>query len=653
MTLPNLLERRRTRMFGVAGVVITAIVGVNSWLAVPMVNRLAHNHTVGSAQYKAQYGHWDTIDLPAKLRVNAIHATLLNTGKVLITAGSGNDLGQFKAGTFKTLIFDPVSGKSHLVYTPSDLFCGGQAYLSNGDVLIAGGTSQYEVLANKITHAGGVMTVKNESPDAGIRVIPIGTEFIGSNGQKYRTDADLIVQPAAKIETGHTVSVVASQTSVWVNAEAPGPVGNLNVTKATQFSITGLTGADARNIYGLATQMTMKQQDFHGASFSYVFDPRSEEYSRTADLTTKRWYPTLTPLSDGSVLAVSGLNGNGQIVNGTNETEQFDPATSTWVSRPDLTHYFPTYPALFQTAQKDELFYSSSNSGYGPGDQGRQPGFWNIVTNAFTPVPGLRDPQDNETSSSAWVGPIQNQTIAVVGGGGVGESSASTPRIDTIKLNAVEPSFTAGPSLPKGTRYPQLVTLPDDTTLITGGSQYYRGEHDSDNHVARIYHPESNTLTYAADPTVGRDYHSAALLLPDGRVITMGGNPLYADKQDTRAAAFEQRLSIFTPAYLYQVGPRPGITAAPSQAGLGTSMAVRATEPDSVATARLIRPGSTTHELNLEQRSVALAVTHEADGSLALQVPADPAIVAPGSYMLFLVNAAGVPSVATWVHITA
>src|SRR5258705_10866904 len=120
-------------------------------------------------------------------------------------------------------------------------------------------------------------------------------------------------------------------------------------------------------------------------------------------------------------------------------------------------------------------------------------------------------------ASHAAVDPSQDRSM----GGGVGESDRSTNRIDLIKLNGVKPRFQPGPDLPTGTRYPNLVQLPDDTVLITNGSEYYRGRGGTDNHTARIYNPETNALSVAADPHVGRNYHSAAVLLPDGRVLTV------------------------------------------------------------------------------------------------------------------------------------
>jgi hypothetical protein len=296
------------------------------------------------------------------------------------------------------------------------------------------------------------------------------------------------------------------------------------------------------------------------------------------------------------------------------------------------------------------LFFSGSNSGYGPATKGRTPGFWDLRDNSFRPVPGLRDPDETETSASAWVGSVQNQTVMVVGGGGNGESHRSTRRIDLVKLNAGLPHFVPGPDLPEGTRYPSLVQLPDDTTLITNGSRDYRGRGATDNHTARIYHPDTNTLSYAADPHVGRNYHSEALLLPDGRVITMGSDPLYGDKKNSVAGSFEQRLELYTPPYLFR-GKRPVLGVGPATVRAGDTARYQAPDPMDIANARLIRPSAVTHMTNVEQRSVALEVQRDAD-TVELSIPENPAILPPGYYMLFVTNWAGVPSFARWIQVT-
>lgn len=617
---------------------VALVLGSNSMMAAAII----HEIEINSNSYKAEKGHWDVIDLPADLRVNAIHAALLSSGKILIVAGSGNTTSMFDNGTFKSLLYDPAGGTSKLVDTPVDMFCGGQSMLPDGTMLIAGGTQRYEDLAP--THAGGVMVVKNENPDKPL-ALPKGTAFTAPNGQVYKSDADVNAAAASKTVLGTGVKVTPSATDVWVDAVAQGDAGV--TSKSELYRIAGLEGVDAENVYGMAQKMTLDKHDFEGTNKAYTFNPTTEKYEQAGDLNEKRWYPTLTGLPTGEVMATSGLDGEGQILQG--QTEVYDPATRKWTNREDLTQYFPTYPAIFQTETSGTLFYTGSNAGYGPADKGRTPGFWNLQNNTMQPVTGLRDPDLLETSSSSWAGPVQNQTLMVVGGGGVGESDRSTGRIDLIKLNSPSPTFVPGPSLPQGTRYPSVVTLPDDTALITGGSAGYRGKSNSDNHTARIFNPQNGTLSDAADPKVGRDYHSEALLLPDGRVITLGSNPLFADENNTKNASFEQRIEVYTPPYLYH-GERPQIADAPLTAQLGDTMTVASPQSADIVSARLIRPSAVTHVTDVEQRSIALGL-HQHDGKLLLTIPTEATLVPPGNYMLFLVDNRGVPSVATWVHV--
>jgi hypothetical protein len=626
---------------------------VNMPVLASAVTQWRHQRLINSRPYKAAHGFWQTVVLPHDVRVNAIHAALLPSGKILLIAGSGNDRQQFKAGTFKTLVFDPTSGATKLVPTPTDLFCSGHTFLPDGKLLVAGGTLRYEVLQPDVRHAGGTMKVKNESPDRA-RSFPKGTVFVAGNGLRY-TAGDAFTVPAATKTvrrpggeaTAGAVKVTASSTNVWVDAVGSGRQYTTN--RSAQFRIDGLTGSDARNLYGMADRITMDKQDYQGRKESYEFDPVAERYERVADMHTKRWYPTLAGLPDGSVLAVSGLDGSGQVVDGS-QNEIFDPHTKTWTVRKDLDRYFPTYPTLFQTAKPGVLFYTGSNSGYGPADRGRDPGLWNLSDNSFQKVPGIRDADQLETSMSAWAGPVQNQTVIVVGGGGVGESDKSTRRIDIVDLNRAVPSFRPGPDLPEGTRYPSLVTLPDDTMLITNGSRYYRGRSGSDNHVARIYHPGTNTLSVAADPAIGRDYHSSALLLPDGRVLTAGSDPLYADSRNTIAGTFEQRLEIYTPPYLFH-GGRPAVNGGPAALYYGRQATLATSNPADITSVRLIRPGAATHMLNVDQRSIAVDFTRNPQG-ITVTVPAARTLLPPGPYMLFVINRAGVPSLAHWVMVS-
>jgi hypothetical protein len=137
-------------------------------------------------------------------------------------------------------------------------------------------------------------------------------------------------------------------------------------------------------------------------------------------------------------------------------------------------------------------------------------------------------------------------------------------------------------------------------------------------------------------------YHSSALLLPDGRVATFGGNPL---------SSFEMRIEIFTPQYLKGTTARPRITQAPTEIHYGGTATVRSTQVAPIRSAVLIKPEAVTHSSDPNQRLVKLDFTPTATGVTAT-IPSEPNLAPPGWYMLFLVDTNGVPSVASWVHLT-
>jgi hypothetical protein len=638
-------KTRRYRQIALVVVAAAVLLGVNVPPAFSYVQEWRHERLINSPEYKAQYGHWDTIEIPPDNRVNAIHAVTLNDGKVLLIAGSGNKEDMFATKALKSLVYDPATGQSKMIPVPDDMFCGGQTVLPDGRVLFAGGTQRYEKLDGAVTNAAGAMRIKNENPTAP-RFLPAGTEFTSPTGQKYRSDFDTTVPPAEKTGTGARTKVTASEEKVFVEAEAPGPQAvNGNRDK---YSISGLNPVEAKNLYGLGEPMTLDKQDYQGTDKAYTFDPKTEQWSEVPNMNQSRWYPTLTPLSDGNVLTVAGLDNVGQVING--QTEEYDPRTNTWIDRKDLNQYFPTYPALFESETPHKMVYTGATAGYGPSDKGRIPGFWNIDNNQFTPIPGLRDPELVETAGSAWIGPVQDQRLAIVGGGGVGESPISSARIDFLNLKDPAPHFTPGPNLAQPTRYPTMVNLPDDTTLITNGSLDYRGKGATNNHLAYTLDPTTNQLTPMADPRIGRDYHTEGLLLPDGRVLVSGSDPLFDDEKNTIPGTFEQRLEIFTPPYLEKGTPRPTITSAPPTIPRGQTADIPTPDGARIAKARLVRTATATHVTTTDMRDVALPMQKTPDG-VSVTVPQEPTIVPPGPYMLFLVDDKGVPSEAKFVDV--
>ncbi|MFF6851045.1 radical copper oxidase GlxA [Streptomyces antimycoticus] len=639
---------RRTRRFGIGAAAITVLAGMNGPALYRFSSDKYHAYKINQPEYKAENGHWDVVDVPQQYRINTIHAALLHTGKVLLVAGSGNNAKNFAAKSFRSVLWDPEKNTFTNIPTPKDLFCSGHSQLPDGKLLVAGGTQRYEKLKGDVEKAGGLMFVHNEDPDKP-KTLPAGTRFTGKESGKTFVSKDPLLVPRATKKTNpktKKVTVSASTARVYVEALRKGR--KYQTGTEDNYRIAGLKGKDRQNFYGIAQKLSFDKKDFQGIKMAYEFDPVAERYIPVDPMNEARWYPTLTGLQDGKVLAVSGLDEIGQVVPGKNEI--YDPKTKKWKYLPKK-RFFPTYPALFLTG-KGRIFYTGSNAGYGPDDKGRTPGIWDLKSNRFDVVPGISDPDALETSMSVLLPPAQDQRYMVLGGGGVGEDATSTAKTRIADLRADKPRFRNGPELYAKARYPSSVILPDDTVLTTNGSGDYRGRGDTNVLKAELYTPKANTARPVADPLVGRNYHSGALLLPDGRVMTFGSDSLFGDKANTKPGEFQQQIDLYTPPYLFR-DSRPKLTdTAPRTVKPGGKSTYRTAHPSAITRMRLIRPGSFTHVTNVEQRSIALDFTRTKDG-VTVTLPKDASLVPPGWYMLNAVDDQGTPSKAVWVKVPA
>ncbi|MEU9337482.1 galactose oxidase-like domain-containing protein [Streptomyces sp. NPDC048290] len=639
--------RRRARRLAIGTVVVLALAGMNGPWLYRFGSEKYHQYQINRPEYKAENGKWEVVEFPDEYKQNTIHAALLRTGKVLLVAGSGNDQDNFDAKKFDTRIWDPVKGTIKKVPTPTDLFCTGHTQLANGNLLIAGGTKRYEKLKGDVTKAGGLMVVHNENPDKPI-TLPAGTKFTGKENGKTFVSKDPVLVPRAKKVfdpvTGEFLRNDPGLGRIYVEAQKSG--SKYETGTQDNYRVQGLSGADTRNTYGIAEKLALDKKDFQGIRDAYEFDPIAEKYIKVDPMNEARWYPTLTTLSDGKVLSVSGLDDIGQLVPGKNEV--YDPEDQTWTYTEE-ERQFPTYPALF-LMQNGKIFYSGANAGYGPDDVGRDPGVWDLDSNKFTKVPGMSDANMLETANSVLLPPAQDEKYMVIGGGGVGESQLSSEKTRIADLKADKPKFVDGPSLEKGTRYPMASVLPNDTVLISGGSEDYRGRGDSNILQAHLYDAESNSMERVADPLVGRNYHSGSILLPDGRVMFFGSDSLYADKANTKPGEFEQRIEIYTPPYLFQGAAQPSLSGGPDTIERGESGTFTSRDAASLKNARLIRPSASTHVTDVDQRSIALDMEVSGD-EVTVTVPESRNLVQAGWYMLFVTDDQGTPSKAQWVRV--
>src|SRR5439155_17287522 len=120
--------------------------------------------------------------------------------------------------------------------------------------------------------------------------------------------------------------------------------------------------------------------------------------------------------------------------------------------------------------------------------------------------------------------------------------------------------------------------------------------------------------TTLASATVPRQYHSAALLLPDGRVWTGGSNP-------NNGTAREERMEVFSPPYLFR-GPRPIISAAPDRLVWANTFLIHSSNATDIVRVVLSRCGSATHGFDSDQRLVELEIQSRSTAQNTLVVKA-------------------------------
>jgi Domain of unknown function (DUF1929) len=106
---------------------------------------------------------------------------------------------------------------------------------------------------------------------------------------------------------------------------------------------------------------------------------------------------------------------------------------------------------------------------------------------------------------------------------------------------------------------------------------------------------------------------------------------------------------IYSPPYLFN-GARPTISAAPSTLQYAINFTVTTPDALQIASVALVRLGAVTHAFDQNQRYVPLTF-QQATGGLTVQSPSSANLAPPGYYMLFLVNANGVPSVASMIKV--
>jgi galactose oxidase len=412
--------------------------------------------------------------------------------------------------------------------------------------------------------------------------------------------------------------------------------------------------------------------DSQGIDSATIYDPENDTWEAAepmqGQITTAtpadslwkngRWYPTAVTLADGGVFVCSGT-----LATSEPETPPHAPGTRNnstpeiWDDAPwkQLTpfieatdlhaflfprfHLAPDGRVFMAGPGTDSFFFDTAGIGTWLQSSSRQAG-----------------PREYAPSVMYDVG-----KVVFIGGGNDPDTQLPSQLVEKIDLTSSAPAWQPAQSMRYGRRQHNATLLPDGTVLVTGGTQGARGAGGQGFndltpgmpvHIAELWDPKSDRWTLLAAEQIDRCYHSTAVLLPDGRVMSAGGGEYQPtdvlapnDPADTRLDA-----QIFCPPYLFR-GPRPEILDTPAEITYGQTFQVTTSGSVEIGNASLVGLSSVTHSFNTGQRINFLTMS-VAENYVTLTAPPNANVCPPGFHLLFLLSKDGVPALGRMIRVT-
>jgi Galactose oxidase-like, Early set domain len=401
---------------------------------------------------------------------------------------------------------------------------------------------------------------------------------------------------------------------------------------------------------------------FRGLNHSYLFDPLSLIWQRLSNMKYARWYPTCIMMADGKVVIMAGLTDNFPWAV-LNKIEIFD--LDKWETL-QANHWLPLYPRL-HLLPTGEIFYAGSfNTHYTfPFNVRLFPSATlNLNTRKWKSIGNPKNVR-REEGTTVLLPMIPSEEYAarvLLIAGGTPQGKDAINDVEIIDFSKDNPKYVEFASLRHARYYVYPVILPDRSILVLGGKSGPKGHLHEDSNYEHHHHPEgeqphhpdailepelldpdTNEWTPMADMKVDRLYHSNALLLPDGRVMSAGSNP--------QRTMNELRIEIFRPPYLF-AGPRPVIGKCPPEIQYEKNFEIESSDVEVIGEVCLIRSTVTTHCVNTEQRYVGLEFSKLDTNTIRISIPSNRNLAPPGYYMLFIINQRKVPSTGHFVHLS-
>lgn len=367
-----------------------------------------------------------------------------------------------------------------------------------------------------------------------------------------------------------------------------------------------------------------------------IFSPKTDTIAKTTSMAYRRWYATTVGTLSGEVVALGGRidpEANGNEATYASIPEVYDPKTRAW--------------RVLTGAQSDIAYGAANYSWYYPRAYPAPDGNTFIMTHTgamyslSTAGTGLLTKFDATTADENSLMPS-----AVYAPGKIITVRDATV-VDLVDINGATPVVTHANPISIQRKYGNGTLLPNGKFFVNGGNSLSENTIEGAVFGSETWDPVTGLWTPTATATIPRLYHSSALLLPDASVLTGGGGlpgPLTNNNAE-----------IYYPPYFYKKNgspaPRPAINTQPVSLGWDQPFSVKINRaPKPISRVTLLGTGQVTHAFNNGQRFQELPFAI-VDNKLELRTPASKTLTPAGYYLLFALDAEGVPSVGKIIRI--
>jgi N-acetylneuraminic acid mutarotase len=376
-----------------------------------------------------------------------------------------------------------------------------------------------------------------------------------------------------------------------------------------------------------------------GFKQTHVFNPSNNTWNVEGNMQVARWYPSVTTTEKGEVLITGGLSDPAQNVAPTDKPEVRAVNGSLRVLNGAASQTASNrFYGWLRQAPNGKVAY------LGPEPNLR---YLDVNGNGSWSNIGNRDGISRGYGSFAMYEPGK----VLISGGSTFNSSAVVVDLNTNTSRATSPMAFQR-------RQHNLTILADGQVLATGGyenSGNFLIDINKGVYPAEVWNPGTGQWKTLASMERTRQYHSIALLLPNGRVLSAGGG-ICGDCRDQNY--LQKNAEIFSPPYLFkkdgsgQLADRPVISAAPGTLGYNQRFTVTTASARRLTKVSLVRFGGVTHSVNMDQQYLSLPFTPTSNSTISVTSPNNSRIAPPGRYMMFLIDDQGVPSFAKFMQVS-